>query len=97
MSKLTKLFSLALLSFTLVAVPAVAQNHPDNHTYVQHKEWKKGARIQQQDWNRGDKIDYRQEHLPKPANGHEWREIDGNYVLCDQNGTIVEVRRAPHP
>ena len=50
--------------------------------YRQHSEWHKGARIGHDDWNRGRPIDYRQNHLRRPARGYEWREVDGNYVLA---------------
>jgi hypothetical protein len=48
----------------LASMPAMAQDHPDNQTYKQHNEWKAGSKIQQQDSNRGDKVDYRQNHVP---------------------------------
>jgi Ni/Co efflux regulator RcnB len=37
--------------------------------------------MRQDDWNRGDHIDYRQHHLRTPPRGYEWREVDGNFVL----------------
>jgi Ni/Co efflux regulator RcnB len=93
-------FALLLLAMALASMPALAQDHQDqdhhdNHTYRQHQEWKAGSRVQQEDWNRGDKVDYRQNHLRRPPEGHEWRQIDGNYVMARQDGTIVSVRRAP--
>jgi Ni/Co efflux regulator RcnB len=89
-------FALPILAMALASMPAMAQDHPDNHTYKQHSEWKAGTKIQQEDWNRGDKVDYHQNHLRRPPAGHEWRQIDGNYVLARQDGTIVSVRHAPH-
>jgi Ni/Co efflux regulator RcnB len=89
-------FALPVLAMALASMPAMAQDHPDNHTYKQHNEWKTGAKIQQEDWNRGDKVDYQQNHLRRPPAGHEWRQIDGNYVMAKQDGTIVSVRQAPH-
>jgi Ni/Co efflux regulator RcnB len=71
------------------------QDHRDNHSYKQHQEWKTGSRIQHEDWDRGDKVDYRQNHLRRPPEGHEWRQIDGNFVLARQDGTIVSIRMAP--
>ena len=50
-------FALPVLAMALASMPAMAQDHPDNHTYKQHNEWKTGAKIQQEDWNRGDKVD----------------------------------------
>ena len=89
-------FALPILAMALASMPAMAQDHPDNHTYKQHNEWKTGAKIQQEDWNRGDKVDYKQNHLRRPPAGNEWRQIDGNYVMAKQDGTIVSVRQAPH-
>jgi len=88
--------ALPLLAIALTSMPVMAQDHPENHTYKQHSEWKTGSKIQQEDWNRGDKVDYRQNHLRRPPAGHEWRQIDGNYVMAKQDGTIVSVRQAPH-
>jgi Ni/Co efflux regulator RcnB len=89
-------FALPILAMALASMPAMAQDHPDNHTYKQHNEWKTGAKIQQEDWNRGDKVDYKQNHLRRPPTGQEWRQIDGNYVLANQDGKIASVRQAPH-
>jgi Ni/Co efflux regulator RcnB len=75
---------------------ALAQDHRDNHAYKQHQEWKTGSRIQQDDWNRGDNVDYRQNHLRRPPSGHEWRQIDGNYVLANHDGVIVSIRQSHH-
>jgi Ni/Co efflux regulator RcnB len=38
--------------------------------------------MHQEDWNRGERIDYRHYHLQEPPRGYEWREVDGNYVLA---------------
>jgi len=94
-------FALPILAIALAGMPALAQDHHDqdhrdNHTYQQHHEWKAGSKIQQEDWNRGDKVDYRQYHLHRPPAGHEWRQIDGNFVLANHEGVIVSIRQAPH-
>jgi len=34
------------------------------------------------DWDRGERIDWRSRHLRRPPRGYEWREVDGNYVLA---------------
>jgi Ni/Co efflux regulator RcnB len=106
MKKIQAAFALPVLAMALASMPALAQDHQDqehrdqdrrdNHTYRHHTEWKSGAKVQQEDWNRGDKIDYRQNHLRRPPAGHEWRQIDGNYVMANQDGVIVSVRHAPH-
>jgi Ni/Co efflux regulator RcnB len=88
--------ALPILAMALASMPALAQDHPDNHTYKQHSEWKTGAKIQQDDWNRGDKVDYKQNHLPRPRAGNEWRQVDGNYVQARGDGTIVSVRHTTH-
>ena len=94
-------FAFPILAVALASMPALAQDHQDqdhrdNHAYKQHNEWKTGSRLQQEDWNRGDKVDYRQNHLSRPSAGREWRQIDGNYVMAKHDGTIVSVRRASH-
>lgn len=82
MKKLQTLLVLAFLSTSLMGGVAMAQDdhhdNRDNHTYVQHKEWRKGAPIKHEDWDRGNKIDYRQSHLSAPPDGYEWRMVDGN-------------------
>jgi Ni/Co efflux regulator RcnB len=47
-----------------------------------HPEWRKGQRMSQNDWQRGQRVDYRAHHLRAPPRGYEWREVDGNYVLA---------------
>ena len=63
---------------------ALADEHDghDNHGYVHHEEWKKGATMRREDWERGEKVDYHQHHLKAPPRGYEWRQVDGNYVLA---------------
>jgi len=57
-------------------------DHHDNHTYVRHDEWHKGAKISHDDWNRGGQVDWHAHHLQAPRRGYEWREVDGNFVLA---------------
>jgi len=108
MTRMIKAFALPVLAAALCGLPAMAQDHPDQDrhdqaqsqdrhdsgTYRHHDEWKRGSRINQGDWNRGAQVDYRANHLQRPPEGHEWRNIDGNYVLADHDGTIVSVRPA---
>lgn len=47
-----------------------------------HADWRKGGHIEKNDWNRGQKIDYRSHHLGRPQRGYEWRQVDGNFVLA---------------
>jgi Ni/Co efflux regulator RcnB len=97
MKNLTRFCVLPVLALSLSGIPAVAQDHPDNHTYQKHDDWKRGANIRHEDWDRGEKVDYHQYHLRKPPTGQEWRLIDGNYVLADANGRIVAVQVAARP
>jgi Ni/Co efflux regulator RcnB len=95
MKKLHTVLALAFLSTSLMGGVAMAQDHPDqdhhdNHTYVQHKEWHKGAAIKHEDWDRGDKVDYHQYHLSAPPAGYEWRMVDGYYVLA--NTSTFQIR-----
>jgi len=96
MKKLHTVLALAILSTSLTGVGALAQDHHDNHAYVEHKEWKKGAPIKHEDWDRGDKVDYHQDHhLSAPPRGYEWRMVDGNYVLANSSSyqirTVVRI------
>lgn len=76
--------ALALLAVMLAGPTTAlyAQDHHDDHGYVRHNEWKRGYHMRQEDWNRGEKIDYRQHHLQAPRRGYEWRQVDGNYVMA---------------
>ncbi|MGA2350698.1 MAG: RcnB family protein [Terracidiphilus sp.] len=90
MKKLHTALALTILSTGLMGGVAVAQDHHDNHAYTEHKEWKKGRPIKHEDWDRGDKFDYRERHLSAPPPGYEWRIVDGNYVLA--NTSTFQIR-----
>jgi Ni/Co efflux regulator RcnB len=80
----------------LTGVSGVAFAAPDRHdqqdSYRQHSEWTPGSRIADEDWNRGQRVDYHAHHLRKPPRGHEWRQVDGNYVLAAvATGVIASV------
>lgn len=98
MKKLHTIFALTILSACLMGVAplAPAQDHHDNHAYVEHKEWKRGRVIKHEDWDRAEKVDYHQNHLSAPPRGYEWRMIDGQYVLVNSsNFQIRTVVRIP--
>jgi len=79
------------IAFVAGSLPALGDEH-DNHQYVRHDEWKKGAKIRAEDWNRGEHVDYREHHLHAPPSGYEWRQVDGNYVLAAvATGVIASV------
>lgn len=63
-------------AFACTSVAALADD------FKRHDEWHKGARIQHEDWDRGQPVDWRAHHLRRPRRGYEWREVDGNYVLA---------------
>jgi Ni/Co efflux regulator RcnB len=70
---------------------ALADEH-DNHQFVRHDEWREGAKIRDQDWRRGEHVEYGQYHLRAPPRGYEWRLVDGNYVLAAlATGVIASV------
>ena len=110
MNRMIKSFALPIVALALSGLTAFAQDHPDhdqdrhdqahsqdrhdNSNYRHHDDWKKGSRVQHEDWDRGDKVDYRQNHLRRPPSGHEWRNIDGNYVLANRDGVIYSVQPA---
>ena len=109
MNRMIRAFALPTLAAGLTCLPTFAQDHPDqdrhdqaqsqdrheNGTYRHHDEWKKGYHMSDQDWNRGEKVDYRANHLRRPPEGHEWRQIDGNFVLATHEGIVVSVQTAP--
>jgi Ni/Co efflux regulator RcnB len=84
-----------LLAVAVTVNPlARADDHDsrDSQHFVHHDEWKKGAKMRQEDWGRGEHIDYRERHLRAPPEGYEWREVDGNYVLAAvATGVIASV------
>lgn len=68
------------------------QHRDGGHSYVHHKEWRKGYHMRDDDWRRGSRVDYRQNRLSRPPSGYEWREVDGNYVLgAIATGVIASV------
>jgi Ni/Co efflux regulator RcnB len=48
--------------------------------------------LHDEDWKRGERVDYHEHHLRAPPRGYEWREVDGNYVLAAvATGVIASV------
>ena len=92
MKSTLKLIAVAALSASMMGPVSFAQDHHEDHPadhhddhhdgYVRHDEWKKGYRMRQEDWARGQRIDYRTYHLNAPPRGYEWRSVDGNYVMA---------------
>jgi Ni/Co efflux regulator RcnB len=87
-------FAIALVgaNFTAIADEHDNRDHGDHHEYVHHDEWRKGAKMRHEDWDRAQHIDYHEHHLRAPPRGYEWREVDGNYVLAAvATGVIASV------
>jgi Ni/Co efflux regulator RcnB len=81
----------ALVATLSGSAMAFADEHHD-HPYVRHDEWKKGYHMKNEDWSRGERIDWQHYHLRQPPHGYEWREVDGNYVLAAvATGVIASV------
>lgn len=101
MKALSRVLAVSTLTFALTGGVAFAQDHPqdhpddhhaqEHHNYVKHDEWKKGAHIRNEDWGRGEQVDWHAHHLRRPPNGDEWRLIDGNYVMANSSGVIFSV------
>ncbi len=94
MKAVCRFLTISTLGMSLVGGPLFAQRGGyDNRRYVQHREWKRGYRMQRGDWSRGERIDYRRfRHLHAPPRGYEWREVDGNFVMAAvATGVIASV------
>jgi Ni/Co efflux regulator RcnB len=103
---------IATTALTLLAAPmsaAFAQGWNNNNRHDDHRggpgmmmqnnnhNWRKGGRIERNDWNRGQRVDYRQQHLSRPPRGYEWRRVDNNYVLAAAaTGLIAGLVLASH-
>jgi len=102
MGYIRKALALSALAGILSAGVGFAQDHDDhdrdrdrhrdNHHYVHHNEWRKGDHMRHEDWDRGERVDYRTYHLRRPPRGYEWRMVDGHYVLAAvATGVIASV------
>jgi Ni/Co efflux regulator RcnB len=94
MNAFCRAIAVSTLALTLTGGVAIAQDHPDDQhhqQYVKHKEWHKGAKINHDDWARGEQVDWHAHHLKTPPAGYEWRQVDGNFVLANNDGVIFSV------
>jgi hypothetical protein len=89
-SNVMKHLLVAATALTLLAGAAqTASAQPGfNHGAPGH-DWHKGGRIERADWNRGQVVDYRRNHLRQPPRGYQWRQVDGNYVLAAAAGGLI--------
>jgi len=84
------------MTVSAASVQVLADEHP-GPGYVHHKEWHKGAKMRDEDWKRGEHVDYKEHHLRTPPHGYEWRQVDGNFVLAAvATGVIASVIAAAH-
>ena len=71
-------------------------NHDDHHAgnsmmMAAHHDWHKGDHIGADDWNRGERVDYRHYRLSEPPRGYHWVEVNGDYVLAAiATGVIID-------
>ncbi|HMH64331.1 MAG TPA: RcnB family protein [Rhizomicrobium sp.] len=70
----------------------------DRHDNNNNRGWRKGGRIERNDWNRGQRVnDWQTRHLQRPPRGYEWRRVDNNYVLAAAaTGLIAALVLANH-
>ena len=48
--------------------------------------------MDRQEWDRGNRIDYREYQLAPPRRGYEWREVDGNFIMgAVATGVILSI------
>jgi Ni/Co efflux regulator RcnB len=90
--------ALAGLSGAAVAQPRHDDRH-DNHgpQGPQGHNWRKGDRINHNDWHRYQSVDWRSHHLRQPPRGYEWREVNGQYVMAAAaTGLVAAIIMANH-
>ncbi|HKR27691.1 MAG TPA: RcnB family protein [Terriglobales bacterium] len=67
------------------------QQREHHDQYARHNEWRKGEHMRHEDWDRGQRVDdWGARHIRGPR-GYEWRDIDGQYVMANNDGVIFEV------
>jgi Ni/Co efflux regulator RcnB len=82
--------ALASLSGTALAQPGPDRHGPPGYDHHDdrggpppgHRAWRKGDRIDRNEWRRYSAVDWRRHHLRAPPRGYEWREVNGQYVLA---------------
>jgi Ni/Co efflux regulator RcnB len=90
----------------LAGLPAAATAQPRPHGYDHHddhrgppahRHWRKGDRIDRNQWRRYRSVDWRRHHLRAPPRGYEWREVNGQYVLAAAaTGLVAAIIAAGH-
>lgn len=88
MKRFTTSAALCVLAGTLLASTA-AYAGPHWHD---HSDWRSGGYMAHNDWDHGQRLDYRHYHLRKPPRGYEWRNVGGKYVLAAvATGLIADI------
>jgi len=96
MKPFLKTVAIAALALSFSCGSAIAQDHHEDREhhdqYVHHDDWKKGQHMRHEDWERAQRVDdWKARHLRQPPSGHEWRDVDGQYVLANRDGVIYQV------
>jgi Ni/Co efflux regulator RcnB len=101
----------ALIALTSLSGVALAQPGPhgphgpssydrhDDHRGPppSHRAWRKGDRIERNQWRRYQSVDWRRHHLRAPPRGYEWREVNGQYVMAAAaTGLVAAIIAANH-
>jgi Ni/Co efflux regulator RcnB len=94
----------AVIALTSLSGVAMAQpRHDDRHdNRDQHgpqggHNWRKGDRINHNDWHRYQSVDWRSHHLRQPPRGYEWRQVNGQYVMAAAaTGLVAAIIMANH-
>jgi Ni/Co efflux regulator RcnB len=103
MNKILTAAMAGCLLFAGAGVAAAQPGHYDqgHHNQGQHDQdhhggwnnsWRRGGRMDRDEWQRGARVDWRSHHLRSPPRGYEWRQVDGRYVLAAvATGVIADI------
>jgi Ni/Co efflux regulator RcnB len=98
--------AIALAGSSLIGAAASAQpyeyyHHHDANYYHRDaysprewhdSDWRRSSYAGFSDWDRARRVDYYRHNLYRPADGYEWRYVDGNFVLgAVATGRIIDV------
>ena len=90
-----KVIIASLAACMLLGGAGVAAAYPhDNSSHHSgwNNNWRKGGRMDQDNWRHGSQVDWRSHHLRQPPRGYEWREVNGRYVMAAvATGIIADI------
>lgn len=113
MNRMLTAAAAAIIALTGLSGAAMAQPGPDRHGPsgydhhddrhddrrgpANHHAWRRGERIDRNEWHRYQSVDWRRHHLRQPPRGYEWREVNGQYVMAAvATGLIASIIIANH-